>query len=56
LTLSTGGLPVIHRDAPTRFLISARNVTGTDYLEPGFSGVDIPQMTTSLLFQIRQAM
>ncbi|MFZ5895076.1 MAG: TonB-dependent receptor plug domain-containing protein [Myxococcota bacterium] len=56
LTLSTGALPLLGRELGTRFLTSVRNVFAEDYLEPGFSGVDIPQPATSLLFQIRQTM
>jgi iron complex outermembrane receptor protein len=56
VTLSTGALPLISRDAPTRFSISGQNLLAADYMEPGFSGVDIPQLGTSLLFQVRQAM
>ncbi|MGC4087883.1 MAG: TonB-dependent receptor [Polyangiaceae bacterium] len=56
VTLSTGGLPLLGRELATRFLVSARNVLAADYQEPGFSGVDIPQPATSLMFQIRQTL
>lgn len=54
LTLTTGGLPLLDRELDTRFSVSARNVLSSDYIEPGFSGVDIPQPDTSFLFQLQQ--
>jgi hypothetical protein len=54
LTLTTGGLPLLDRDLDSRFSVSARNVLSSDYIEPGFSGVDIPQPDTSFLFQLQQ--
>jgi outer membrane receptor protein involved in Fe transport len=54
VTLSTGGLPLLDRELATRFSVSVRNALSSDYIEPGFSGVDIPQPDTSFLFQLRQ--
>jgi hypothetical protein len=55
LTLSTGQLPLLQRDAGTQFLLSIRNLT-TQHTEPSFSDVDIPQPRSSLFFQVRQAL
>jgi outer membrane receptor for ferrienterochelin and colicins len=54
LTLSTSGLPLLDRELDTHLTVSARNVLSSDYIEPGFAGVDIPQPDTSVLFQLRQ--
>jgi hypothetical protein len=54
LTLTTGGLKLLDRELDTRFSVSARNVLSSNYIEPGFAGVDIPQADTSLLFQLQQ--
>lgn len=56
VTLSTGSLPLLDRELGTRLLVSARNAFATDYQEPGFAGVDIPQPETTLLFQVRQTL
>jgi iron complex outermembrane receptor protein len=54
VTLTSGGFPLLDRELDTRFAVSARNVLSSDYIEPGFSGVDIPQPDTSFLFQLQQ--
>jgi outer membrane receptor protein involved in Fe transport len=54
VTLNTGGLPLLDRELDTRFSVSVRNTLSSDYIEPGFSGVDIPQADTSFLFQLQQ--
>ena len=56
LSLSTGALPLLDRDLGTRFLVSGRNVLGALQIEPGFSGVDIPQPGRTLLLQVRQTL
>ncbi len=56
LTLSTADLPLLDRDLGTRLTVTARNVLSEDYIEPGFSGVDIPQPDTSLMFELRQSL
>jgi len=35
---------------------TARNVLSEKYIEPGFSGVDIPQPGTSFMFELRQSL
>ncbi|HEX6274818.1 MAG TPA: TonB-dependent receptor [Polyangiaceae bacterium] len=54
LTLSTGPLPILSADAPSRFLISARNLFGPKVFEPGYGGVDIPQSGPTVFGQWRQ--
>jgi iron complex outermembrane receptor protein len=54
LTLSTGALRLLDRELDTHFIVSARNVLSSDYIEPGFAGVDIPAPDTSVLFQLQQ--
>jgi hypothetical protein len=54
VTLSSGGLPLLDRELDTRLSVSVRNALSNDYIEPGFSGVDIPQADTSFLFQLQQ--
>ena len=54
VTLRSGGLPLLDRELDTRFSASVRNALSNDYIEPGFSGVDIPQPDTSFLFQVQQ--
>jgi outer membrane receptor protein involved in Fe transport len=54
VTLRSGGLPLLDRELDTRFSVSVRNALSNDYIEPGFSGVDIPQPDTSFLFQVQQ--
>lgn len=56
LTLSTADLPLLDRDLGTRLTATARNVLSEDYIEPGFSGVDIPQPDTSFMFELRQSL
>ena len=54
VTLSTGPLAILSADAPTRFLVSAKNLLGADIDEPGYGGVDIPQSGTTFFAQMRQ--
>lgn len=54
VTLNSGGFPLLDRELDTRFSVSVRNALSNDYIEPGFSGVDIPQPDTSFLFQLQQ--
>ena len=56
ITLTTGGLPLLGPDVGTRISVSGRNTLSTDYIEPGFAGVDIPQPDTTVLFQLQQAL
>ncbi|HMI83156.1 MAG TPA: TonB-dependent receptor plug domain-containing protein [Polyangiaceae bacterium] len=56
MTLSTGQLPLLDRDLGTRFSVSGRNLLGARQIEPGFSGVDIPQPGRTLLLQVRQTL
>jgi outer membrane receptor protein involved in Fe transport len=56
VTLSTGGLPLLDPELKTSFLVSVRNLTGTERLEPGFAGIDIPQPATNLFVQVKQAL
>jgi hypothetical protein len=56
VTLTTGDLPLLSPELKTRLSISAQNLLGEDYMEPGFAGVDIPQPGTTALFQIRQTL
>jgi outer membrane receptor protein involved in Fe transport len=56
VALTTGDLPLLSPELKTRLSISAQNVLGEDYMEPGFAGVDIPQPGTTALFQISQTL
>jgi iron complex outermembrane receptor protein len=54
VTLSTGPLKILSQTAPTRFLISGRNLLGSEVYEPGYGGVDIPQTGTTFFAQVKQ--
>jgi hypothetical protein len=54
LTLSTGRLALFSREQRSVLLVSGRNLFGSEVLEPGYGGVDIPQVGRSMFAQLKQ--
>lgn len=54
VTLSTKGLHVFGPHSETRFLASARNVTDSRWIEPGFGGIDLPNVGQTYFFECKQ--
>ncbi len=53
-TLGSAGLHLLDDTHETVFRIAGRNLLGTRYFEPGFGGIDQPQLGATLVFEIGQ--
>lgn len=54
VTLSTKGLHLFGPRSETRLLASARNVTDSRWIEPGFGGIDLPNVGQTYFFECKQ--
>lgn len=54
VTLSTKGLHLFGPRTETRLLASARNVTDSRWIEPGFGGIDLPNVGQTYFFECKQ--
>lgn len=54
MTLSTKGLHPFGPSTETRFLASARNVSNSRWIEPGFAGIDLPNVGQTYFFECKQ--